>query len=60
MSRSRFRPKFRRKAASWFINMFETRPLRREFKNFARKVIYAFDSSTLLESRERVKQDYWD
>jgi len=40
--------------------MFETRPLRREFKNFARKVIYAFDSSTLLESRERVKQDYWD
>jgi hypothetical protein len=61
MSKSKFRPKHRRGAPSWFTNLFEIRPLRREFNMFIRSLVRGNQSELdRLEPRERAKPDYWD
>lgn len=59
MSKSKYRPHWRRTAPQWFTQVEVTRPRRQAFKRFVRTILRTGELD-VFEPQERVPAPWWD
>jgi hypothetical protein len=59
MSKSKYRPGWRRSASQWFLRD-EAHKRRQVFRSFLAQVLKRTDYAEIIEPHEREMKEYWD